>query len=678
MRTVTVQSQIDEEKCNRCQKGIAPCEAACPIHQDIQSYVSLVAKGLYREALDVLLKNNPIPEICGRVCTHPCMTECSRNDVDEPLRLPYMERFVADYVGDHELPRPDVERAERIAIVGSGPSGLMCAYYLRRKGYKVTIFEALPISGGMLAVGIPPYRLPRDILEKSIDRLRRMGIEIENNVKVGKDRPFGDLRSNYDAIFISIGAHKERSLGVEGEELPGVVKGVELLRNFSLETLTGISGKAVVIGGGNSAIDAARTLKRLNTSEVRIVYRRGREEMPAAADEVNEAEKEGVLIDLLTMPIRILGQGRVQEVECIRTELSSPDESGRRKPIPIKDSNFKIPCDYLVVSVGQDPDTLPLGNIQGLEFSKENTFVVDPVTLQTKIEGVFAGGDCVTGPNCVVDAMAAGKKAAISIDRYLNKLDMREGRGFEGPQESRVEVDLERVKKKPARKMPQLEVPLRKGFDEVNKGYTEDVARMEAERCVSCGCRVCEWVCPVMAIRISGRVHDVDNEICNGCKLCESRCPAKAIKMLPRDKIVVRYVDPALFDRQEIAAICSKAGYHPEQVFCFCTGTRAEEVAAAILKGARTPIEISRLTGIRSGCTVECIEPQLKMLRAAGVRVGPAPGWQWYGITPTIWEIPKETREKFSGKGFYFDEDAKLRERIIRGDKNTKKMKAGK
>lgn len=666
MRIVTMRASVDESKCLRTKEGVSPCEAACPIHQDNRGIVTLVSKGLYEDALDVILRDNPIPSICGRVCVHPCEDACMRGEkLDEPLGIQYLKRFVCDYVGDYALPKPETLTKEKVAVVGSGPAGIACAYDLRRMGYQVTIFEALGVAGGMLAVGIPDYRLPKSVLRSEMKRLQDIGVEFKLNTPIGKKVTLKDLRKQYDAVFLALGAHVERKMEVPGEDLKGVFAGIEFLRRVNLGEKSEVGEKVAVVGGGNSAVDVARTVKRLGAKDVKIVYRRSREEMPANPDEVGEAEREGVKIEFLTLPTKVLGDKKVKEIECIRMKLGEPDESGRKRPIPIKGSEFKMPCDTLIVTIGQAPDVESLGDRLGIETSKWGTFSVDPVTLQTNVEGVFAGGDCVTGPETVVGSMFHGRKAATSIHRFLNKMDMREGREFEGAYESKVEVDVEGIPVRKRAEMPKLEVSRRKAFEEVDLGLTEELARSEAERCLGCACRICELVCPTLAIKITGRLHEVDEDVCNGCGNCESRCPVKAINMEKVPERVV-YTDPSTVDREKIEELCRKAKFHPEQILCFCTATRAEEVAAAILKGAKGPVDLTRMTGIRSGCKVECIQPQLRLLEAAGIKVEPAPGWQWYGRTPTIWEIPENVRQKHSKRGFYFEEDIKLMEKVAK------------
>ncbi|KXA90274.1 pyridine nucleotide-disulfide oxidoreductase [candidate division MSBL1 archaeon SCGC-AAA259D14] len=487
------------------RKDAPPCVTACPIHQNSSGYIALIADGKYEEALDVILRDNPLPEVCGRVCFHPCEDSCTRADVDESVSICFLKRFVTDQVDDYNLPKPERERDEKVAIVGSGPAGLVCAYYLRKRGYQVQVYEKLPVAGGMLATGIPEYRLPNEILQKEIKRLRKQGVEINLETSIGEDLPLSKLKENFDAVFIAIGAYKERKLGIPGENLSGVLSGIEFLKDVNLdEDEIKLGDKVTVVGGGNSAIDAARTANRLGAKDVTIVYRRGREQMPASDEEVEEALEEGINIEFLTNPTRVLGEDKVEHVECVKMELGEPDESGRKRPIPIEDSEFTIPCDSLIMAIGQIPEVKPLVNDTNLKTTGWNGFVVDETTLQTNIEEIFAGGDCVTGPDIVVNAMEAGRRAAESIHRYINGLNMTEDRELEGPYESEIEVDVENEQKEKRIEMPKLDAMERKGFEEVNQGFTEESAKQEAERCLNCAiccdCRLCDTVCDPNAI----------------------------------------------------------------------------------------------------------------------------------------------------------------------------------
>jgi len=526
------------------KRGIPPCRAACPLHVNVQGYIALISQGKFKEALTLVREKNPLPGICGRVCTHPCEGECSRQNVDEPIAIDLLKRFVADYEKkvDFEL-KIEPEKENRIAIIGSGPAGLTSAYDLRKRGYKVTIFEALSVAGGMLAVGIPDYRLPKDILRKEISILEDLGIEIKLNTPLGENLTIEDLKNNgYEAIFIAVGAHLSLKLEIPGEDLKGVYHSVEFLRRVNLGEKVEVGEKVVVVGGGNAAIDAARTVYRLGTKEVTIVYRRSRAEMPANKEEIEEAEKEGIKIFYLAAPTRILGkEGKVNQVQCLRMRLGEPDTSGRRRPIPLEGSEFIIDADMIIPALGQSSDLSFLGShhlsapafagtclraythrqtadrcrhaqADRFKLIRGRGFEVDPLTLETNLKGIFAGGDTVTGPDTVIEAMAAGRKAAISIDRYLNGEDMRVGREGEGSQESEIEVDTEGVEPKKRTEVATLPLSERKGnFKEVVLGFSEEEAIKEAKRCLACGgcseCMQCVEACKAEAV-----LHDMLEE----------------------------------------------------------------------------------------------------------------------------------------------------------------------
>jgi heterodisulfide reductase subunit A2 len=497
------------------RRGTPPCEAGCPIHQDGQAYVALIAQRRFDEALQVILRDNPLPAICGRVCTHPCAEVCTRAGVDDPVNLPGLKRFLTDYFPDYKLPQPSVpNRNEQVAIIGSGPAGLACAYQLRQKGFRPVIFEALSTAGGMLAVGIPSFRLPRRLLEKEIERLREIGIEIRLNAPVGATISFEDLRKDYAAVFVAIGAHVERKLNVPGEDLPGVVGGLDFLRRAGASDAEKPGKHVLVIGGGNSALDAARTALRAGAGEVTIMYRRTRAEMPADDREVEDAEREGVKLMFLVAPTAFKAgpNGRVAAIVCQKMKLGAPDASGRPAPVAVPNSDFAISCDMVIATIGQSPDVAALGERMGVEKTKWGTLAADPLTLETDLAGVFAGGDCVTGPDVVINAELAGKKAATSIERLLNGQDLRKGREQEGSYRTEYEVDTTGVLMQRQIPMPALDPKTRgRSFAEVHVGYTEAEAVAEAERCLACG-------------------------ICSDCHLCETACQANAIDYLQREQ----------------------------------------------------------------------------------------------------------------------------------------------
>jgi heterodisulfide reductase subunit A len=400
---------------------LPPCQAACPIGQDTRGYVALVARGKFREALELIREVNPLPAVCGFICHHPCEEACLREEVDHPIPIRLLKRFVSEYEkkGDRGKRRPGKKRRERILVIGSGPAGLAAANDLRLLGYGVTVVEALPVLGGMLAVGIPAFRLPREVLQEEIDGIRTMGVEMKTNSPfsfAGNGKAIRKL--GFDAAFLSIGAHRSLKMNIPGEKSRGVYQGVDFLREINLGKNVVTNGKVAVIGGGNVAMDAARSALRLGAKEVKIYYRRSRHQMPAIPEEVEEALREGVKFQFLASPLKIIEtSGKGARMECIRMKLSEPDGTGRRKPIPIQGSAFVARADTIIAAIGQSVDRKV---VKDLETNPDGTLRVHPETGETSMKGVFAGGDVVTGPGWAIDAIAAGKKGAKSIHEYLS------------------------------------------------------------------------------------------------------------------------------------------------------------------------------------------------------------------------------------------------------------------
>jgi NADPH-dependent glutamate synthase beta subunit-like oxidoreductase/2,4-dienoyl-CoA reductase-like NADH-dependent reductase (Old Yellow Enzyme family) len=471
---------------------VPPCKAACPAGLDIRSYIDLAAHGHFEKALEVIEEKIPFPATIGRVCPHPCETKCNRKDVDRSIAINGLKRFIADAVSARQGRRKITpfarSRGERIAVIGAGPAGLTAAYNLARQGYSVTVFEAASVAGGMLTGAIPEYRLPRDVVRTEIENIQRSGVEIRLNSPVGKDGlTLENLRSqDFNAIFIAVGAHKSMSLGVTGEDLEGVYYGSSLLKEASKCTELSMKERVVVIGGGNVAVDAARTALRLGAREVSVVYRRTREEMPAYPEEIEAALQEGIEIQYLTAPLSVVGKdGRVAGLECLKTELGEPDGSGRRRPLPLKGSEFVVAADMVIAAIGEVPDLAFLGT-SGVAVEK-GFITADPRTMATNVKGIFAAGDVVSGPATVIEAIAAGTRAALAIDRFLRGQDMAEE-----VVEPRIigieEIDLTRFKKRERETMPSLAAKKRtKGFGEVELGFTEFEALFEADRCLQCG-----------------------------------------------------------------------------------------------------------------------------------------------------------------------------------------------
>jgi len=493
-----LEAHIKERKCltGTCTKiDPAPCQRACPIGMDVPTYVALIAQRRFDEALEVIRWDNPLPAVCGRVCPHGCEYECKRGTIDTPVAICALKRFVADYErsrGADIVPEKEQVRAERVAVVGSGPAGLTVAHDLALWGYGVTIFEALPEAGGMLRAGIPEYRLPRDVLETEIGAIRKLGVEIRTNSPVGKEGiPLEDLRKKYDAVFLSVGAYKGLKLEIPGEDkFEGCLDCITFLKGVNIKGQMKKPGERVaVIGGGNAAMDAARTAFRLGCSEVNVVYRRSRNEMPADPGEVEAAIEEGIKFHYLTQPVRIIGEkGRVTGIECIRTELGEPDSSGRRRPVPVKGSEFVIQCDVVIPAISQEPDLAFLSKDHGFRITKWNTFDVNPETLETSIAGVFAGGDAVTGPATVVEAIAAGQRAAVAINNYLRKdgdlKNYRIPRSYKRVRRVELTDEEKSGLKRPG--IPHIPVANRKSFKEVALGFEIETAVREAKRCLRC------------------------------------------------------------------------------------------------------------------------------------------------------------------------------------------------
>lgn len=515
----------------------SPCQIACPAGENIPAYFELVRQKKYREAWYKILEDNPLPGVTGRVCYHPCEGKCNRSPYDEPVAVHVIERFIADK-NFREGKFPSVTaspKSAKVAVVGSGPAGLSCAYQLARKGYRTVIYEGEHDPGGMLRYGIPSYRLPKNVLAKEINDIASLGVQIRTDSRIGGNVPWSELEK-YDAVFVAVGASQSSGLGIDGEKLTGVYSGVDLLHQLNTGGSPKIGSGVVVIGGGNTAIDAARSAVRLG-KEVTVLYRRTRDEMPAVPDEVNEALREGVRFEFLVSPVKIKGrQRKVTEVDLIRMKLGEPDESGRRRPLPIEGSNFEITADTVVAAVGETPDL----SFLPYSFLKKGARIFVDADYLTGVPGIFAGGDSATNPNgTVVNAIKAGKEAAASIDEFLGWRTKSNGaehqlvkpediNTFYFPHETRIKV-------------PRLSVgPGTRSFAEVNKSITEERAFQEAERCFSCGsclhCDVCMTFCPDVAISKDDQgEYIIDYDHCKGCGICVNECPREAMDLVEED-----------------------------------------------------------------------------------------------------------------------------------------------
>ncbi|MCP4681032.1 MAG: FAD-dependent oxidoreductase, partial [Desulfobacterales bacterium] len=375
----------------------------------------------------IIMEKLPFPGVLGRVCPHPCESSCRRLEKDEAVCIRELKRVAADHVDLNDIPMPDITpKDKKVAIVGSGPAGLSTAYFLALDGYKVSVYESMPEAGGMMRYGIPEHRLPRTVLDAEIDNLKRYGIDIQTNTAIGKDLTLKDLEDHgADAVFLAVGAWKSMKLRIPGEDTQGVTDVTTFLKEVHLGNIKKLSGKAIVVGGGHSALDGARVALRLGAEEAHIVYRRSESEMPAEEEEVAEAEKEGIKFHYLTAPVNIVEKdGRVAGIECIKTRLTEPDSTGRRKPVPVEGSNYTIDADHIIPAIGQEPELDFLNNETGVEISKWNLLKVNEETLQTSHAKIFAGGDVITGPATVIEAVEAGKRAAKYMAQYLEGKDL--------------------------------------------------------------------------------------------------------------------------------------------------------------------------------------------------------------------------------------------------------------
>lgn len=525
---------LDTLRLNTDVNEVPPCQSACPAGVDIRGYMYMVKMGMFNNAIELIRKALSFPAITGRVCFHPCELECARNDVDEAVNIKSLERFVADYWPKKRagpLPRLHVGK---VAIVGSGPAGLSAAYFLVEMGYSVKVFESMPEPGGMLRYGIPEYRLPKAVLDTEIKYLAAIGVEFQTGVTIGKDMTIAELKdSGYKAIFIAVGADRSLKLNIPGEELAGVHSGLDFLRDVNSGRKVNAGKKAVIIGGGNVAIDSARTAIRLGAEEVIILYRRSKQEMPANEEDVQAAENEGARINYLTAPIRILSKnGMVEVVECCTVEPSTSDKNTKKRPTLIKGTEFTIKTDMVISAIGEVPDSALLNNECKLGITSKGTIKVNVENLTTVVPGVFAGGDAVTGPSSVVDAIASGKKAAVSIDRYLRgegnvvrkrspvrKVNNLPGEGIE-----------EKARVDPTRLPVQQSI---RNFKDVYAGYTEDMAMDEVSRCMTCG----------------SKAYIAHPEDCMTCFQCELQCPSGAVDVHPFKEVLLGPIDILLGDK---------------------------------------------------------------------------------------------------------------------------------
>jgi len=558
---------VDREKCKEAARcGIikntipqmemkSPCKLACPAHVSVAGYVALIAKGRYKDALNLVRERMPLPGVCGRICSRPCESACARKEVDEPIAIMALKRFASDSVAE-EVPSPlPRTKKDKVAIIGSGPAGLAAAYDLVREGYEVTIFEALPVAGGMLAVGIPEYRLPKRILQREIEYITGLGVDIRTNTALGRDFGLNELiERGYGAILVAIGAHKGSKLPIPGAELEGTIVGTSFLRDVNLGKQVKLGDRVLVVGGGNVAVDCARTAARLGAREVCMVCLESREDMPAFASEVEETEMEGVIIYPSRTITKVMGaNGKVSGVECLKLRWMEFDEDGELHIDAIDGSEHEIAADTVIFAIGQTPDTDTAFRPGQIAITKRSTIAANPETMETSQPGVFAGGDAVSGPATFIEAIAAGQKAAFYIDLYLKGRVLRGTHPLEPIKAEDIEVEIpEGIEKAERVKMPELSVAERAlNFKEVARGFTEDMATTEARRCLNCAGALCREVCPYDAPQF-GVEENAKMQKCDFCldrlkqgkePICVGACIMRALDFGPMEELVNKYGD---------------------------------------------------------------------------------------------------------------------------------------
>ncbi len=536
---------------------LAPCSEACPAGEDVEAVLALAGEGRFLEAWEKIVQENPLPRICGRVCFHPCETFCNRKEFDEPTSINALERFLGDYayqVGA-KIPVLQEKRREKIAIIGSGPAGLSCAYHLARQGYIITIYEAQPQLGGMLRYGIPAYRLPKEVLDQELAAILSLGIDWRTNFALGRDFTWEDLK-NFDAIFLATGAWQSLSLKIPGEENAGVISGLELLKEINTGQEVFLGERVAVIGGGNTALDVARAALRLGAKPL-VIYRRTKEEMPAFGEEIAEAEEEGIEFIFLASPLKIISEnGKVKGLECLKNTLGPPGKDGRPEPQPIANSNFLLEVETVIPAIGEIPDFSFLPPT----LERTSTSLSLKETGATSLPRVFAGGDIIAQPRTVAYAIGSGKKAAIVIDATLQGRKIEEALSYARwggkgglsmvgylnrpkanlPQQVVSYADLNSAYFQHQSRSLKEKLPAQErisNFAEVNLGLSQEKALREAKRCFNCGvcnlCHNCYLFCPDLAIsaRPDKQGYEINLEYCKGCCICVAECPRGAISV---------------------------------------------------------------------------------------------------------------------------------------------------
>ncbi|MFC1916610.1 FAD-dependent oxidoreductase [Chloroflexota bacterium] len=532
----------------------APCQVACPAHLYIPGYIALIAKGKFKEALDLIRRRMPLPSVCGRVCLHPCETACRRQEVEQPIAIEALKRFVTDYAPEELPERLPQWQKEKVAIVGSGPAGLAAAYDLIKMGYGVTVFEALPVAGGMLFVGIPEHRLPRDVLKRDIDYIEALGVELKTNAPVELEHGLDGLfDQGYGAILLALGAHKGQKLNIPGTDLEGTMVGTSFMRDVNFGKSVKVGQRVLVVGGGNVALDCARSARRLGATEVHVACLECREDIPAEASELEQAEEEGIrILPSLTLT-QILGDaGKVTGVECQKITGLQFDQYKQPQFDVVKGSEQTIPADTVLFAIGQTPDLTGLANDGEIETSQAGTIVTASETLMSGRQGVFSAGDCVNGPTSTIDAIADGQKAAFYINRYLQGDVLRvKPKKIIDAVDIKVEIPPE-TEKQERQSMPLSPVTERvSNFKEVGLGFSAEAAIAEAKRCLNCAGHLCRDVCPYSAPQFDDE-EKAEMQKCDLClerwaggkkPICVEACPVKALDAGPIEELRTKYGD---------------------------------------------------------------------------------------------------------------------------------------
>lgn len=564
----------------------APCQMTCPAGIDVPTYVSLIGEGRDAEAIEVIRQDNPFPWVCGLVCTRPCEFMCVRGRIDKPISIKFLKAFASERAlswGQYKNPPKAPDNGQSVCVVGAGPGGMSAAYYLALKGYRVRVIESQPSAGGMILLGIPRYRLPREVIDREVAMLQDLGVAFSFNTRLGQDLSMEDLQQEgFAAFLLAIGAHKAYALGIPGEgDFPQVLDAIGFLRTVALGNRTVPGKKVIVIGGGNVAIDAARTSLRLGAESVILAYRRTRHEMPADEEEVEQAEEEGVEMRFLTIPEAIIGQdGHLEGLRCLRAELVAQEGSNRMRPVPVKGSDFVIEADAVIPAIGQQVDSDGIAQLEGLDWTRRSTIDTNMVSMETSLPGVFAVGDAVTGPATVIEAIGAGKRAAEGIDRYLS--------GIPQPKMPPVPVRRGRItcqtlsaNQKMTAKRPEMALlnidRRRTTFQQVELGYSEQEARDEAGRCLRCDiclrCGKCVEICRdkmgvnALAMGYFDFDHPVETDFrmtaerCILCGACAANCPTGAMQIEDRDG-------------ERVLSLCGTVLNHEALTACAVCGTQ--------------------------------------------------------------------------------------------------------